>query len=319
MKLRRLGNSPIELSPLGLGCWQFSKSKGFAGSFWPNLSDEETFSIVKHSLDLGVNWFDTAELYGWGKSEMSLSLALKKTNNNNIFIATKWWPLFRTAKSIKSTISDRLSSLNGFPITLHQIHMPFGFSSIEKEMEAMAELVYDKKIRYVGVSNFNKQQMIRAYKALSRMGVELVSNQVEYSILNRKIESNGILHTAKDLGISIIAYSPLTQGLATGKFHDDPNLIKKNHIWRSFKLKNKNLSLSNSFPVIRELKKIARKYDASVSQIALSWLMNFNGDVVFVIPGARTVEQAKDNAQAMSILLSSSELKLLNDVSKSFR
>jgi len=319
MKLRRLGNSPIELSPLGLGCWQFSKSKGFAGSFWPSLSDEETFNIIKSSLDAGVNWFDTAELYGWGKSEMSLSLALKKINQKNIFIATKWWPLFRTAKSIKSTISDRLSNLNGYPITLHQIHMPLGFSTIEKEMDAMADLVDEKKIKYIGVSNFNKKQMIRAHQALSKHGLHLVSNQVEYSILNRKIESDGVLQTAKELGVSIIAYSPLSQGMATGKFHDNPDLIKKMHLWRRSKRKHRNLSLSNSLPVINELRKIAKKHSASVSQIALSWLMNFHGDIVFVIPGARTVEQAVDNNYSMNISLSSLELETLNIVSEKFK
>ena len=197
--------------------------------------------------------------------------------------------------------------------------MPLGFSSIEKEMDAMADLVYENKIKYVGVSNFNQKQMIRAHKALSKRGLHLVSNQVEYSILNRKIESNGVLQTAKDLGVSIIAYSPLSQGMATGKFHDDPDLIKKMHLWRRSKRKHRNLSLLNSLPVIKELRSIAKTHNASVSQIALSWLMNYHGDIIFVIPGARTVKQAVDNNQSMNISLSSKDLERLGVVSENFK
>ena len=102
----KLGNTNIELSKIGLGCWQFSKNTGFAGSFWPSITNDNTRKIIQNSINGGINWFDTAELYGWGKSEQSLSIELKQLNIdlNKYFIATKWWPLFRTASSIKNTI-----------------------------------------------------------------------------------------------------------------------------------------------------------------------------------------------------------------------
>ena len=121
----------------------------------------------------------------------------------------------------------RLDNLNGYPITLHQVHNPLGFSSVEKEMNAMADLIEEGNSQYIGVSNFNSDRMRRAFDALDKRGHKLVSNQVIYSILNRKIESNGIMDTAKELGITIIAYSPLAQGLVSGKFHENREIKKK--------------------------------------------------------------------------------------------
>ncbi len=323
MFLRKLGKTNIKLSPLGLGCWQFSQNNGFAGKFWSTLSDEETVEIVKISLEGGMNWFDTAELYGKGMSENSLSQALKKLNidQSSTVIATKWWPLFRTASSIKNTIHDRLYHLGGYPITLYQVHMPLGFSSIEKEMNAMADLVDAGTIQCVGVSNFNEHQMIRAYSALDKRGIKLASNQVEYNILNRKIESNGVLDRAKELGVSIIAYSPLSKGLVSGKFHDNPMLIKKSVRWRRYmRMKNQfsKANLLKSSSVIDELKRISKTYDATPSQIALNWLVHLNGDIVFAIPGATKAKQAIDNINAMKIKLSPKDIERLDIVSKQY-
>lgn len=319
MLFKEIGNTNIKLSTIGLGCWQFSKNTGFAGRFWPKISDDNTLDIVKTAIDENVNWFDTAELYGWGESEESLSLSLRKLNidTKSHFIATKWWPLFRTASSIKKTIQKRLHFLTGYPITLHQVHMPLGFSSIEKEMNMMADLVKDGKIKHIGVSNFNEKQMIRAYNTLEKRGIHLTSNQMEYSILNRSIESNGVLETAKKLNISIIAYSPLAQGIASGKFHDNPELIKNLHLWRRGKLKKRGLSISASQPVINELKTIAKKHQTTVAQIALNWLVSFNQNV-FVIPGATNKKQCQDNVNSMKIKLSDEEIEKLNYISKKY-
>ncbi len=324
MILRRLGKTNIKLSPLGLGCWQFSQDNGFAGKFWSNLSNDETLQIVRASLEGGVNWFDTAELYGWGKSEASLSQALQKINIDkpSAIIATKWWPLFRRSSSIKTTIHDRLHYLGGYPITLHQVHMPLGFSSIEKEMNAMADLLEEGKVKCIGVSNFSEEQMIRAYSALEKRGIQLASNQVEYSILNRKIESNGVLKRAQELGVSIIAYSPLAKGLVSGKFHNDPHLIKKSIRWRRYMRMKKHFSRSSllkSSLVINELTRIASKHNASPLQIALNWVINFHANSIFAIPGATKFKQAIDNIDSMKIKLSASDLDSLDNVSKHYK
>jgi aryl-alcohol dehydrogenase-like predicted oxidoreductase len=147
--VRKLGDTDTFITPIGLGTWQFSKQKNLAGKFWKTLNDEEIKSIVNRAITEGINWFDTAEAYGDGESERSLTKALNELNikTNEVFIATKWMPIFRFAGSLKSSIGRRLENLNGFPITLYQIHNPMSFSSIKSEMKAMAELVRDLKIK----------------------------------------------------------------------------------------------------------------------------------------------------------------------------
>jgi len=319
--LRRLGKSDLLVSPIGLGCWQFSKAKGMIGKFWPNLPDDEITDIIKVSIDNGVNWFDTAEAYGWGESEKALSRALKKLNktSDDVIIATKWSPTFRTASSILDTIDKRIEALNGYRIDLHQIHHPYSFSSPREEMRKMAELVNENKIRFIGVSNFSAKKMRKAQEELSKYNLNLTSNQVVYNLLNRKIETNGVLDTAKELGISIIAYSPLAQGLLTGKIHDNPEIIKDKPGIRKHQRAFKQKSLEKSLPVIKILRELAEKYDATSSEVALNWLINYHGDLVVAIPGATKTYQAEENANSANFKLTDEEMQKLNSVSVPFK
>lgn len=319
--LRPLGKSDLMVSPIGLGCWQFSKGKGLGGKFWPVVEDDEIENIVKVSLEGGINWFDTAENYGGGESERALSKALKNLgkSSGDVIIATKWWPLLRTAKSIARTIDRRLSALGGFPIDLYQIHWPYSFSSTRTEMKAMAALVRQGKIRYVGVSNFSARKMRIAQQELSNRGVDLISNQVAYSLLHRKIETDGVLETARELGVSIIAYSPLAQGLLTGKFHDNPDLIKSRAGFRKYLGAFKQNGLERSRPVMELLRELAAKYQVSSSQVALNWVISFHGEIVVAIPGATKASHAEDNVGSMRFKLTKDELDRLDKVSSAFR
>lgn len=319
--LRRLGYSELMVSPIGLGSWQFSKRTGLSGKYWGMLGDDEISRIVKECLNHGINWFDTAEVYGWGKSERALSDSLKNFGKScdDVIVATKWWPVFRTARSITSTIGKRLDALKTNCIDLYQIHNPFSFSSTESEMKAMTELVTEGKIRYVGVSNFSADQMTRAHRELLNHGLGLVSNQVNYSLLNRKIETNGILDAARDLNITIIAHTPLARGLLTGKFHDNPDLIKTREGFRKYQGAFKRQGLEKSYRVIALLRSLATKYKVSISQIALNWLISFNGEIVVAIPGATSAEQAVSNADSMRFALSEEDLMTLDEVSSQFK
>jgi len=318
--LRSLGKSDIRITPIGLGCWQFSKKGNLAGKFWPSLEDELIRDIIRISLEGGINWFDTAEIYGNGASEKILAKSLTALGKKpgDILIATKWWPMFRRAPNIITTIDRRLACLNPFPIDLYQIHQPYGFSSVVKEMEAMAKLVQSKKITHVGVSNFSAPKMRSAWETLQKSGISLLSNQVQYSLLSRKIETNGVMDTAMELGITIIAYSPLAQGLVTGKFHDSPELLK-NIGFRKYTSMFRPNGMEKCRPVTELVKKLAMKYEATPSQVALNWLIHFHGDTVVAIPGATKSSHAEENTGAMKLRISPEDMQLLDEVSARFK
>lgn len=268
-------------------------------------------AIVKAAIDGGITWFDTAEAYGHGRSERALSSGLTSCGikPGDVTIATKWAPLGRTAMSITRTIDDRLDALSPFPVDLHQIHMPYGsFSSLRAQVLAMVRLAAAHQIRAVGVSNFSARQMELAHGELAKHGIPLASNQVQINLLHRKVESNGVLDTARRLGITLIAYSPLRSGILTAKFHDDPGLVAMMSRRRRKLFAG---DLDYSAPLIDGLRQVAASHSATVSQVALAWLTTYYGHTVVAIPGASKPHHAEEAAQAMRITLSEKETQTL--------
>lgn len=318
VKKRPLGKTGIYVSPIGLGMMEFSGGGGLMGSAFPLIVQQEKNATVQAGLDGGINWFDTAELYGAGVSERSLATALKAAGkkDNEVLIATKWWPLFRTARNILKTIDERLLCLDGYSIGLYQIHQPFSFSSPESQMDAMAELVHKGKIRAVGISNFNAEQMRRAHKQLQKHGLPLASNQVRYSLMDRSIETNGVLEAARELGVTIIAYTPLESGLLSGKYHKNPELLeKKMWFWR----RRLQSGLEKSRSLVALLEDIGARYHATPAQVALNWLINSHGNTVVTIPGVTKVNQAQESAGAMKFQLSEEDMAQLDQVSSAIQ
>jgi len=312
---RRLGRTDIQITPIGLGMMEFSGGGGLMGVAFPVISQEEKNATVRAALEGGINWFDTAELYGSGVSEASLATALKAAGKSDqeVVVATKWWPLLRTARNIPRTIQDRIRFLDGYSISLYMVHQPFSFSSSEAEMDAMADLVEAGKIRSVGVSNFNSKRMRRAYQQLKKHGLPLAANQVLYSLLDRSIETNGILDTAKELGVTIIAYTPLASGLLTGKYHKDPELLqKKSFFWRS----RLQRGLEKSRLLVQTMEEIGVKYNATPAQVALNWVIHFHGESIVTIPGATKAHQAEESAGALKFKLAADELARLDELSR---
>lgn len=321
LPLRTLGASDLRVTAIGLGCWQFSKRRGISAKFWPTLPQEEIREIVRVSLEGGINWFDTAEVYGWGNSEEALAEALTAAGRapGQVIVATKWWPrMLRTAGSIHRTIDVRLQRLGGFPIDLYQVHHPFSLSRTSAQMRAMARVVEQGKVRAVGVSNFSASQMREAHAVLGELGLKLTSNQVKYSLLDRRIEANGVLQAARELGVSIIAYSPLEQGLLSGKFHDDPGLIQGRPGFRKYMGAFKRERILASLPLIEALRELAQAHGVTPSQIALSWLVTFHGETVVAIPGATKVRHAAENVGALSVELPVSERARIDELSRQF-
>jgi len=316
--LRPLGRSSIGVTAIGLGCWQFSEGNGAAAKWWPALTPDTENAIVAASLDAGVNWFDTAEMYGNGRSESALSRALLAAGRHagDVVVATKWWPAFRTAASIRSTVGERLARLAPFGIDLHQVHQPVALATVAAQMEAMADLVAAGRVRTVGVSNFSAARMREAHRALAARGVPLVANQMPYSLLDRRIERNGVMAAAKELGVTIIAYSPLAQGVLTGKYHDHPEAIRARPGPRRWLGRFRRGGLERSRPLIEALREIAAAHGATSAQVALAWIVTFHGDAVVAIPGAVSPAQAVENAGALRLALSVEELSRLDRLSR---
>ncbi len=312
IELVNFARTDIKVTPIGLGVWQFAD-----GGFWSALPTKTMNAIVKTSLDEGINWFDTAEAYGRGKSERNLSTALKASGkkDGDIIVATKWMPVLRRARSILETIEERLYHLDGFSIDLYQIHNPGSISSIKNQMRNMVELVNRGKIKSVGVSNFTTRMMRKAHEELEKNDIPLVSNQVRYSLIRRKKDQNGFLDAAKELGIKVIAYSPLEQGLLTGRFHKNMEARKEIGYARKYYSVTKK-KVKQTKELIDTLENIGQKHDVEISTIALSWLIDYHKDLVVAIPGASKPEQVKKNTEAMRIKLSSAELNELDEKSQ---
>jgi aryl-alcohol dehydrogenase-like predicted oxidoreductase len=308
---RRLGKTDLMITPIGLGCWQFAGNR----AYWNSPTQEKIDEIVKISLDGGINWFDTAEMYGRGNSERALATALCKAGieNNDVVVATKWSPFFRTAGNIPHTVDNRIACLSPCKIDLYQIHMPYAFSSVESQMDAMAGLVKAGKIRYVGVSNFSANQMRRAHAALSRHGLPLASNQVRFNLVNRNPEKNGVLETAKELNIALIAYSPLAQGLLTGRFHKNPETVRQLPFARRMLL---GRQVEKTRHLIKKLEEIAGSHNCSLSEVALNWVINYHGEIIFAIPGATKTEHARQNTGALTLRLTAQEMSSLDEASR---
>lgn len=320
LKHVELTDVDISITTIGLGVWQFSGgSGGLAGFYWPSLPMNTMHEIIRTAIQSGINWFDTAEAYGGGKSEENLAKALRVANvsDNDVIIADKWNPVFRLARTIVKTIDNRLTALDGYSIDIHQIHNPLSLSPIKNQIEAMVKLIKAGKIRSVGVSNFGAKKMRKAYDAILKFELPLVTNQMKYSLLDRRIEKNGVMETAKELGIKIIAYSPLEQGLLTGKYHKAPSSFDAlKWIRKTFIVTKKKIQRSKK--LISTLEQIADKYNVSIAAVSLNWLTSYHEDVVVAIPGASKPSHVEKNAESLTFTLTQSEKEEIHETSLQF-
>ncbi len=317
-ELRPLGKSGIKITSIGLGTWQFSGKKSFHRFFWEEVDQSHADEIVKSSLESGINWFDTAEIYGNGRSERILAKALQNNGvaDEQVHIATKWRPVLRRAKTIKTTFPQRVENLSPYSIDLHQIHMPASISPFKAQLKEMGALAVEGKIGAVGISNFGAKKMREGDDYLEQtFGIHLASNQMPYSLVDRKIETDGVMDIAKERGITIIAYSPLGQGFFTNNLLENPSIINTKPFARRRRLKKQ---LKKGKKLLELTKDISEELQTSMGAVALRWLLQYHGEIVVAIPGATKPWQATENAKAMSIKLSTEQLNALEEASQPF-
>ncbi|MGG6267943.1 aldo/keto reductase [Leptolyngbya sp. AN03gr2] len=310
-----LGRTDLTVPPLCIGTWAWGDS--FFWSFGKEYDEADLKQAFENAIESGVTFFDTAEIYGLGKSEQFLGQFMRQTNQP-VQIATKYMPLpWRfSAQSVHDAVTHSLDRLGVKSVALYQVHMPFDFFMGKKTlMEALAEEVKQGRIGSIGVSNYSADQMREAQGYLAAKGVPLAVNQVRYALINREIESNGILETAKELGVTILAYSPLAQGLLTGKYK--PENADSVTGARKLDPKFSRQGLEKLMPLIDRLTEIGAKHDKTAAQVALNWLIA-QGNVI-PIPGAKNASQAKQNAGAIGWSLDPEEVTQLDLLTRSYR
>ncbi len=296
--------SKLRVSKIGLGAWQF----GEPGWGWGiSLNEPEAIRIVEAAIDYGINWVDTAEVYGNGISEEVIGKALKG-KREKMHIATKVAGGHLRKADVRKALEGSLKRLKTDYVDLYQVHWPNSYVPLSETMEALEELVEQGKIRYIGVSNFSRALMQEAKKHLS--SEPLIANQVRYNLLQREIEKE-ILPYARRMGIGIIAYSPLAQGLLTGKYQtleQIPGDLRSDNM-----LFSSRQNFENALKVVKLVEKIAWERGVHPAQVALRWVIEQKS--VVAIPGAKSVEQVKINSGAMAFSLSQEELVQLNQAS----
>ena len=294
---------------MGLGAWQWGDR--LVWGYGQTHTDKDIREAFQASLNLGVRLIDTAEIYGSGYSERLLGQFLKETDQP-VLVATKFfpWPWRITKRFIPRALRGSLDRIGIDAVDLYQIHTPTPLMSPENMMEGMIECVKLGLTRTIGVSNFGEKRMLRAYSTLAQHGIPLASNQVHYSLLSREVEKNGTLARCKELGIRLIAYSPLEKGLLTGKYSSEnpPPGVRASQYAELLK---------RLPPVLKLLQEIGLNHgDKTVSQVSLNWLICKG---TLPIPGAKNLKQAELNAGGAGWKLTDDEVAQLDEATDDIR
>ncbi|MBE9238989.1 aldo/keto reductase [Anabaena aphanizomenioides LEGE 00250] len=313
MKTITLGQSGVTVPPMFLGTWAWGDK-----IFWnygDSYGEEQLEAAFSAAVNAGVTFFDTAEVYGFGLSEELLGKFMKQTSQH-VQIATKFGPSpWRwNSKSVLEALTNSLNRLQLERIELYQVHWPFTFFLSQKTLlNTLADEVHKGRIGAIGVSNYSASQMRKAHKILAARGIPLAVNQTRYSLLTRKIETNGILQTARDLDVTILAYSPLAQGLLTGKYTP----AYKPTGARTIDPRFSQDGLNKIVPVLSLLRKIGEKYDLTPAQVALNWLIA-QGNVI-PIAGVKNAEQVNQNVGALGWNMTKDELQEIDQITQPWK
>ncbi len=312
MEKKRLGNSDLWLSKIGLGTWAIGGGNNPYG--WGAQDDADSIKTIQHAIDLGINWIDTAKGYGHGHSEEIVGRALKG-RRNSVIIATKCGTLWKEdgsdiygclkAKSIKAEAESSLKRLQTDVIDLYQIHWPLPDEDIEEGWGAIAELIKEGKVRYGGVSNFSVSQMKRVASIHP-----IASLQPPYSMFKREIELD-ILPYCYQNNIGVIVYSPMQSGILSGKFTAERAALLPQDDWRKGDPNFNEPLLSINLQTVDLLKDIAAQNHISVAVLAIAWTLR-RPEVTAAIVGARRPSQIEETIAAADVNIDESTWRKVN-------
>jgi len=299
-------NSFLKSINIGIGTWAWGDR--LVWGFGNQYSDKDIRETFFSAIENGITFFDTAEVYGQGKSEKFLGQFIP-TANQEILVATKIMPYpWRIAKdALRKALRGSLQRLGLPKVDLYQVHWPMPPVSIESWMNQMADVYADGLVRAVGVSNYDLEQTKRAADALSKRGIRLASNQVEYHLLERRIEKNGLIDYCQTNGIRVIAYSPLAMGVLSGKYtpENPPKGTRSAHYNR--------ILLQTIQPLIKLMKGIGLDHDGkTAAQVAINWVI---AKGTLAIPGAKKIGQVEQNAGAVGWSMTDEEIRRLDEAS----
>jgi len=290
---------------MGLGAWQWGDR--LVWQYGHGYGDEDAHKAFQVSINQGIRFVDTAEVYGSGLSERMLGRFIKETDQP-ILVATKFFPYpWRFTKgSLPRALKGSLTRIGIESVDLYQVHWVSVTMSTDTLADGLAECVRSGAARTVGVSNFGHNRMVAAYSALARQSIPLASNQIHYSLLSRRAEKEGILARAQELGIRIIAYSPLEQGLLTGKYSagNPPSGTRGGHYAKL---------LPKIQPLLKLMTEIGQDHGGkSNAQVALNWAICKG---TMPIPGAKNENQALENTGALGWKLTEEQMAKLDEAS----
>lgn len=312
-----LGASNLKVTKLGIGAWSWGDTSYWNNFDWDDRKMKAAKAAFDASVDCGLTFFDTAEVYGSRlslgaiNSETLLGRFIKERKGKNpgveVAIATKFaalpWRFGR--QSVLAALKESLGRLQLDSVDLYQLHWP-GIWGNEGYIDGLGDAVEKGLVKAVGVSNYNERRLRDAYKQLKKRGIPLASNQVNYSLIYRLPEENGVKATCDELGITLIAYSPIAQGVLSGKYTpENPPPGPRGQIYNhEFLIKLK--------PLLNRIKEIGEKYNKNSTQVALNWLVAQEN--IVPIPGARNAEQAKEFAGAVGWRLTDDEINELRSL-----
>ena len=314
--LQPLGRSTLMVPRLGVGAMTWGDPTGLARftpaklAYGGPASAAAERDAVTTSLAAGVTMFDTAAMYSSGASERRVG---ELTEGTGALVATKFPPRIRsTDAELPAALRASLTRLRRERVDLYQHHFPTRRVDIPALMGLMADAVEAGQVGAVGVSNYSADQMRLAARVLADRGVPLASNQVQYSLLHRQPETNGVIEACRELGVTLVAYQPLASGALTGKYLSGP----RPRGLRRFSPYFRRATTERVAPVVALLREIGARHDRSPAQVALRWLIE--NPLVLPIPGAKDGTQAAANAGALTFELTADEVGALEAATRAW-